>query len=215
MPVEDLVGQKFKRLMVLARGESTPGGGASWVCRCRCGACVTVPAVRLKLGKTGSCGCLRREKLSKKMKTHGQTRSPEYVAWIGMKKRCNNPATADAHRYKDRGITVSKRWLNSFENFFADMGLRPSPEHSLERKNNSLGYSKSNCVWATPTVQNNNRVSNAMVTHAGVTRTIAEWAVFLDRPSRRIQARLAKGWTVHDALFKDPDESRVPYKYRR
>ena len=74
-------------------------------------------------------------------KTHGMTKTPEYQSWIYMKKRCFNP---NHKRYSDwggRGITICDRWKNSFENFFADMGLKPTPKHSLDRIDNDGDYS--------------------------------------------------------------------------
>lgn len=67
--------------------------------------------------------------------------------------RCNNPDHKDFKHYGGRGISVCVRWQASFHNFIIDMGARPTPKHSLERRNNNLGYSPSNCVWATKSEQ--------------------------------------------------------------
>ena len=96
---------------------------------------------------------------------HGATskgvRSPEYLSWIAMRQRCNNHNHAAFHAYGGRGITVCERWA-SFENFLADMGPRPSREHTLDRIKNDEGYSPGNCRWATWTVQNHNRRSTRL-----------------------------------------------------
>ena len=73
--------------------------------------------------------------------THGMSKTPEYYAWNGMKRRCFNPNHKAYSNYGDRGITVCDRWLN-FENFFADMGLKPTPKHSLDRIDNDSDYNK-------------------------------------------------------------------------
>ena len=74
-----------------------------------------------------------------------------------MKRRCLYPSDK---RYKDwggRGITICDRWLNSFENFFADMGKKPSPKHSLDRRDNEGNYEPDNCRWATASEQRLNQ----------------------------------------------------------
>lgn len=90
-------------------------------------------------------------------KTHGMSRTPEWEAWRSMLKRCYKPNTRNYDRYGGRGISVCARWRESFANFFADMGPRPSKRHSLHRRENDGNYEKSNCEWATKTVQAGNR----------------------------------------------------------
>jgi hypothetical protein len=165
-PKHHLAGQRFGRLEVL----EFAGGVRKrfWLCRCDCGEQRKVRTDQLTRGIAKSCGCLQREVATKLGRdsswnlTHGQAkvwplRSLEYTAWIAMKARCLNP---NYHHYKDyggRGITICKRWVDSFEAFFADMGPKPSRRHSLDRKNNNGNYNKSNCRWATAKQQASNR----------------------------------------------------------
>ena len=92
--------------------------------------------------------------------THGESGrngTPEYFAWENMRRRCLWPNHPDFKNYGGRGIKVCEQWQTSYKNFLNDMGRRPSSQHSLDRKNVNLGYSKMNCRWATAVEQVNNR----------------------------------------------------------
>jgi len=157
----DLVGQKYGRLTVLEevpKPDSLKGKYRRyWNCKCDCGNEKTVEHGRLRCGMTKSCGCLSIETVRDRSITHNMSSSSEYQCWSTMKKRCYNP---NSHKYKDygaRGILVCDRWLNSFENFIEDMGLKPSPGHSIDRVYNEKGYFKDNCRWANHRQQAINR----------------------------------------------------------
>jgi hypothetical protein len=79
-----------------------------------------------------------------------------YGAWVNMRTRCHNPRRQGYHNYGGRGITICSRW-DKFFNFSTDMGPHPGKGWSLDRKKNHLGYGKSNCQWATRTMQNRNK----------------------------------------------------------
>jgi len=91
--------------------------------------------------------------------THGESHGgmPEYQVWRNMKTRCLNPRAPQYKHYGGRGIVIDPTWVKSYLAFLNDMGRRPSPKHSIERKDNNGPYCKSNCVWATKSQQNGNR----------------------------------------------------------
>jgi hypothetical protein len=118
-----------------------------------------------------------------------------------MKQRCENTNHDAYANYGGRGITVCGRWKHSFETFLADMGERPSMRHTLERRDNDLGYSKDNCLWDTRLAQASNRRNSPSITYRGETKTVAEWARTLNIRYIKLYHRLfVRHWPIERAL---------------
>jgi hypothetical protein len=211
--IKDIHGQRFGRLLVTELVDPQPGNRI-WRCRCDCGNERVVKQRYLMAGGTRSCGCL----IGQHKRTHGATGTPEFMAWDAMRQRCTNPKFIGFKRYGGRGISVCERW-QTFEAFFADMGPRPSADHSVDREDNDGNYEPSNCRWATKVTQSNNRHSNLQLTFRGETRTAAEWERHMHLPVGIVSTRLKKpGWDLERALTTrplPPNERRKKRVYDR
>jgi hypothetical protein len=157
----NLQNRKFGRLTPIVYTGTLESGHAAWLCRCDCGNEKIIRSASLISGLTKSCGCLQKEiarkSIIKSFTTHGMSKSPEYHSWTGMKRRCYYSKGKDYKDYGQRGIRVCDRWVNSFDNFLTDMGLRPSAKHSLNRIDNDGNYCLENCKWSTQAEQQQNR----------------------------------------------------------
>lgn len=203
----DLVGKTFGELTV-ASFSHVSDNHAYWICKCSCGNEITQATGPLNSGNTKSCGCSRKDI----NKTHGEhsngKQSKEYTVWLNMKQRCSNDKIAQFKDYGGRGIKVCKRWMR-FENFLADMGRAPSPQHSVERKNNSGNYTKSNCKWATRKEQANNQRTNQIITYRGENKTLKQWCDQLNLHYDRMRFRIVYlNWSVEEAFSTSKLKSR-------
>ena len=193
--MSDISGQKFGRLTVIKRVDSDSKGNSRWLCKCDCGKKNIVLGYCLKRHDTKSCGCLKIQHGH----TKGNKKSKTYIAWISIWQRCTNPNNKDYHNYGGRGIKMCKRW-NKFENFLEDMGEVPCG-CQIDRINNNLGYSPSNCRWTTAKNNNRNRRNNHLETYNGRTQCLAAWADEYKIPYKILWARLyTSHWSVEKAL---------------
>lgn len=132
----------------------------------------------------------------------------EYRCWCTMLSRCYNPNRSNYKHYGGRGITVCERWRSSFEDFLSDMGVKPTPKHSIDREKNSMGYEPGNCAWKTQTQQMRNTRNNRMVTANGKTQTLIEWAKESGINQGAIRVRLELGWVPERAVSEPVELGR-------
>ncbi len=203
---KNLKGLKFGRLTVFAK--PIPSKNGEWLCVCDCGNKIKSNSHKLTAGHTRSCGCLQKELLSQRSTVHGMRNSMEYRPWANMKSRCLNPKASHYKYYGGRGIKVCERW-KKFQNFFIDMGPRPSNRHSIERLDCNGNYEPGNCCWATIKEQRNNTRASRFLVMKGETKTLSQWSELYNLISETVRYRLSKGWTVEQALETRPRDQRV------
>ena len=197
-PTDYAVGERFGNLTIEKIFYSPIGKQGRVVkkvdCVCDCGGKTTTMITKLRSGHTKTCGCLHKKVIT----AHGKYKSLEYHAWHGMKQRCFNRKNKRFKDYGGRGIGVCKEWL-SFGGFYSDMGDKPTGT-SLDRVDNSKGYCKDNCRWATRREQQNNMRSNHFLKIGGKEVTLSCLARERKLEVGTLYPRIKRGWNTERAL---------------
>lgn len=194
------VGSYFNSLFVES-GPYKNKKNSYYICLCACGNKTTAKPIQ-PINKTKkSCGCYRKKYMSLKMKTHGLSNTKEFTAWSSMKDRCYLKTTKSYKNYGGRGITVCDRWINSFENFFQDLGMAPTGKHSLDRINVNGNYEPENCRWATWSEQAKNKRPRGKSGFKGVSVAGKKFRVTYFYGDKR----------VHVGIFKNVEEAIEAY----
>ncbi len=211
---------RFSRLVVI---EAFPNSKYMVKVRCDCGQEKSVNKFKLLTSHTRSCGCLQREKATQSLPpaTHGQSRhdgsrSSEYGIWVTIKGRCYNPKCTGYIHYGGRGIRMSKKWFDKFENFYNDMGPRPDKYHSIDRIDVDGNYSKENCKWSDWKEQANNRRNNKFVVIDGErmnsSDASAKLGISLGKISYLVRRTKLDRQFIVDKLIKNPSSIVSDFK---
>jgi hypothetical protein len=149
------------------------------------------------------------DKPPRRLRKHGLSYTPEYRAWQQMRLRCTDPEHEAWPDYGGRGITVCPEWLDSPQQFLADMGKKPSPKHEIDRADNDGPYCPENCRWVLRKVNCRNRRSNVVLELDGQSLTLVEWSERTGLAADAIQKRIRAGWPVALAL-RTPARAKAP-----
>lgn len=202
---EDISRQRFGRLTVLSVEGRNGRKAIVWKCICECGNVHFATTWSLKGGSVSSCGCYKIERNLVAKRVHGHASrqgTTEYRSWQSLKSRCCNPSSPYFSDYGGRGITVCDQWKDSFLTFLADMGRKPTPKHTIERKNNDGNYEPGNCKWATVVEQANNRRSSKFIVVGGVRMTISQCSRQYGIKMKTLWDRLQAGWDANEAATR-------------
>jgi hypothetical protein len=224
VPARDRIGQKINLLTILEiKYQNRKSDGqkeALAVCKCDCGKIKTINLNAIVTPRgTKSCGCLptgdKKGSLASNYR-HGMTQSRAWKLWNSMKRRCYTVGASGYFKYGARGVTVCDKWKNSFEEFYKDMG-DPPLGMSIDRIDNSKGYSKENCKWSTLKEQANNKTSNIFFTIDGDTKTLAQWVdiykPFYGIKYATVQNRIYRNWDIKTALITPLLDPKKPELY--
>lgn len=198
-------GTKFNMLEFVEKRKSIKDGKVTksvGLFKCDCGLEKEYRILDVKNGHTKSCGCIRKTCNIKHGQTINRNISKEYTAWQNMKERCMNVNKEEYVNYGGRGIKVCDRWLESFSNFYEDMGEAYDESYSLDRIDNNGNYSPENCRWASKKEQSLNTRSNVRINYNSENLTIREWAEKTKIPVSTITYRYYKNMSTEKIFYK-------------
>lgn len=171
-----------------------------WLCVCVCGKQKAVSSLHLTRGTSTNCGCSR-PRGADSGRFNGYPKShPLYSTWCNIVQRCENSNNPQFRDYGGRGIGICPEWRADFWQFVRDMGQRPTPSHTIDRRDNNLGYSPENCRWATMTEQSRNRRGRNLVTINGETMPLSAAVEVYGGKYHSVKWRLKRGQTIEEAL---------------
>lgn len=196
--MSNYIGNKYNRLFIVKKANKKN----NYVAICDCGNVGEYYIYNILSGHTKSCGCLAKEELIKRSKTHGLSRNePLYRIWLDMKRRCNNKNRKAYKNYGGRGIKVCDEWANDFNVFYTwaiENGWKQGLE--IDRRNNDGNYTPDNCRIVTILINANNKSTNVFISFKGERLTISEWARRYKISPLALYSRIKNNWDMEDAL---------------
>lgn len=193
-----MIGDTYGELLIIEEiEERDKNNHVLYRCKCSCGTEKIILGRSLRSGRSSSCGCMASIKKTK----HNMNRTTEYKTWSSLKQRCYNKNDSKYKDWGGRGIKVCDRWINSFENFFEDMGYKPSKSHSIERINNDGDYEPSNCIWADKKTQARNRRSSTKILHENKIIDIFLFSEKMNLSVSGARKRIWRNYKLTDGIY--------------
>lgn len=203
MYFKDLTGQKFGRLTVIKHIGSDKQHQALWECVCDCGNNHIATGHGLLRGGVKSCGCLKNELSSERLKKHGASKTRIYRIWGAMKQRCYNRNHSHYDNYGRRGISVCDEWKADFEAFYQwAIASGYKGNLTIDRIDNNGNYEPSNCRWISEFEQQQNRTNTHIVNYNGQKFTLSQLAREYKIKPNVLERRIKSGWDIEKAIFE-------------
>lgn len=197
----DLTGVRFGNLVAVryARRDSK-NRKTFWLCRCDCGQEVERRLPLLRIGRVKSCG-VNGHHWRPRSEVLGAFRSTsEYRSWERMRRRCFEESHDRWKHYGGRGITVCPQWRDDFMQFLSDMGVKPTPKHTIERNDVNGNYEPGNCRWATMAEQARNMRRSVYVEYEGERLLLIDLCARLGLKAGIVRGRMKMGWSLDRAV---------------
>jgi len=215
MDASEVIGVKYGMLTVESVDSISVTNYTKATCRCECGGTRTTDFKNLKRNPKINCGCTGRKTSTRSKEKHGMRWTPEYNCWLQIMSRCHNEKSDAYPLYGAVGIHVCERWRNSFADFYADMGDRPTPQHSIDRFPDLNGnYSPGNCVWSSKRDQRLHQKRTIFYEFRGESRPMVEWWEMLNLEKTALYQRIVKrSWSVEESISTPKQWKRGVYNY--
>lgn len=199
-------GENFNRLTVIEYAGKNKRGETLVKCKCSCGNEKVFRLYQVRNGQIKSCGCLAKELLVERNKTHRYTthahsRTRLYQIWSDMKQRCYNSQQKCFEYYGAKGIKVSDEWRNDFQTFYewaTSNGY--SDSLTIDRIDVNGNYEPLNCRWITMKEQRRNTSRNIYVKIDGTIKVLRDWCEIYNIPYTTVQGRIKDGWDIIRAI---------------
>lgn len=198
---DDMTKYELSNGVVLSFSRMHESNYALWLVQCLdCGKIRELSSANIKR-ISGQCPSCAQKKFGAPRTIDGK-RTPEYVAWCGMRERCG--FLKGRQTYVEKGITVWEGWLgpNGFDEFYDHVGQRPSDAHSLDRIDNLDDYKPGNVRWATKSQQNSNKSDTKIIEIDGLSKPFSHWCQDFGIYPEAVHSRIASGWSMEDAITK-------------